>query len=70
MSLAIAALPAFGWRDIGLTLRQKQLRGALVVTAALLAIYTTMAWFMGAGGGNGEEVAFQLTMPGIEEEIF
>jgi membrane protease YdiL (CAAX protease family) len=70
VSLAIAALPAFGWRNIGLTLRQRQLRGALIVTAVLLLIYATMAWFMGAGGGDGEELAFQLTMPGLEEEIF
>jgi hypothetical protein len=70
VSLAIAALPAFGWRNIGLTLRQRQLRGALIVTAALLAIYSTMAWFMGAGGGGKEELAFQLTMPGLEEEVF
>jgi membrane protease YdiL (CAAX protease family) len=70
VSLAIASLPAFGWRNIGLTLRQRQLRGALVVTAVLLVIYSTMAWFMGAGGGTGEELAFQLTMPGFEEEVF
>jgi hypothetical protein len=70
VSLAIAALPIFGWRNIGLTLRQRQLRGALIVTAVLLAIYTTMAWFMGAGGGTKGELAFQLTMPGFEEEVF
>jgi hypothetical protein len=70
VSLAIAALPVFGWRNIGLTIRQRQLRGALIVTAVLLAIYSTMAWFMGAGGGGNEELAFQLTMPGFEEEVF
>ncbi len=70
VSLAIAALPAFGRRNIGLTLKQRQLRGALIVTGVLLVIYTTMAWFMGAGGGNAEELAFQLTMPGFEEEVF
>jgi membrane protease YdiL (CAAX protease family) len=70
VSLAIAALPVFGWRNIGLTLRQHQLRGALIVTVVLLVIYSTMAWFMGAGGGTRGELAFQLTMPGFEEEVF
>ncbi|QIL02699.1 CPBP family intramembrane metalloprotease [Sphingomonas sinipercae] len=70
VTLAIAALPIFGWRRIGLTWKQEQLRGALLVFAALVAVYSTMAWFMGEGGGNREAILYQLTMPGLEEEIF
>ena len=70
VSLALAALPLFGGRQIGLTLKQLQLRGALVVTAVLLVLYGALAWFMGSGGGDAGTLAFQLTMPGLEEEIF
>ena len=70
VTLAIAALPIFGWRRIGLTFRQEQLRGALVTTGVLLCLYAALAWVMGDGGGDAETLAFQLTMPGLEEEIF
>jgi membrane protease YdiL (CAAX protease family) len=70
VTLAIAALPVFGWRKAGITLRQEQLRGALVATGVLLLLYGALAWAMGAGGGDGETLAYQLTMPGLEEEIF
>ena len=70
VTLAIAALPMFGWRKAGITLRQEQLRGALAATGVLVVLYAALAWAMGAGGGDGETLAYQLTMPGLEEEIF
>ena len=70
VTLAIAALPLFGWRKSGITLRQDGLRGALVATGVLILLYGALAWVMGGGGGDKETLAYQLTMPGLEEEIF
>ena len=70
VTLAIAALPMFGWRKAGLTLKQEQLRGALAVTGVLVLLYGALAWIMGQGGGDAGTLAYQLTMPGLEEEIF
>jgi membrane protease YdiL (CAAX protease family) len=71
-TLAIAALPAFGWRSVGLTLRQNA--GSLVpaIPVALLycAFFLAMDLAFGGSPGTPEEAAFQLTMPGLEEEPF
>lgn len=71
-TLAVAALPAFGWRRAGLTLAQAP--GSLVAAlpAALLycAFFAAIALAFPAGPANADTIAFQLTMPGLEEEIF
>lgn len=71
-TLAIAALPAFGWRRCGLTLSQApgSLRAAIPVVALYCAVFVVLAFMFPGGKPNGEEVAFQLTMPGLEEEPF
>jgi hypothetical protein len=71
-SLAIAALPFFGWRRIGLTLAQApgSLKASLPVAAFYCAFFAALALAFPDGPANGEEIAFQLTMPGLEEEIF
>lgn len=71
-TLAIAALPAFGWRRTGITLSQEpgSLRAALPVAALYCAFFVALALAFPGGKTNGEEVAFQLTMPGLEEEPF
>lgn len=72
VSIAIAAQASFGFRESGLTLRQKQLGGALAAFGVLVILYSVLAWFMGGGGADAdaETLAFQSTLPGIEEEIF
>jgi uncharacterized protein len=71
-TLAIAALPAFGFRRVGLTLAQEpgSLKAALPVAALYCAFFVIIAVAFPGGHSNGEEVAFQLTMPGLEEEPF
>lgn len=70
--LAIAALPAFGWKRIGLTLAQApgSLRSALPVAGLYLAFFLLLALVFPNGGTSAENIAFQATMPGLEEEIF
>lgn len=71
-TLAIAALPAFGWRRIGLTLKQApgSLKAALPVLALYCAFFLAIAIAFPADPASGEEIAFQLTMPGLQEETF
>jgi membrane protease YdiL (CAAX protease family) len=69
-SLAIAAV--FGWRRIGLTLAQEpgSLRAALPVLALYCGFFLALALAFPSEPATGEDFAFQLTMPGLEEEIF
>jgi membrane protease YdiL (CAAX protease family) len=69
-TLAIAALPAFGFRRVGLTAIQEagSLKAALPVAAVYCAFFVVIALAYPSGRSSGEEVAFQLTMPGLEEE--
>ena len=71
-TLAIAALPAFGFRRVGLTTKQEpgSLKAALPIAALYCAFFVVIAVVFPGGRSNGEEVAFQLTMPGLEEEPF
>lgn len=70
--LAVAAHPAVGFRRSGITLNQDRrgLPGALVVSALLVLVFGGLALTMGGEGGSAEDFAFQLTMPGLEEELF
>ncbi|WP_338466346.1 CPBP family intramembrane glutamic endopeptidase [Novosphingobium sp. ZN18A2] len=71
-TLAIAAMPAFGWRRCGITLRQA--RGSLAASIPVLLLYCAffiaIAFAFPSGPASHETVAFQLTMPGFEEEPF
>lgn len=71
-TLAIAALPAFGWARSGLRLSQKagSLKAAVPVVLAYCAFFVAIALAFPGGKTSAEEVAFQLTMPGLEEEPF
>jgi membrane protease YdiL (CAAX protease family) len=71
-TLAIAALPAFGWRRVGLTFAQApgSLRAALPVLALYCSVFLALALAFPGTPESGEEIAFQLTMPGFEEETF
>lgn len=71
-TLAIAALPAFGWRRCGFTLSHEpgSLKAAIPVAALYCAFFIAIALVFPGSETNAEEIAFQLTMPGLEEELF
>ncbi len=69
--LAIASLPAFGWRRVGLTWRQN--RGswsAWLLLAVLTGVIFYFAYTTGDGRSDWETIAFQWTMPGFDEELY
>ncbi len=69
--LALASLPVFGWRRIGLTFRQaKGSWSAFLLAAALSALFFYFADQGADGRDDVETIAFQWTMPGLDEEIF
>lgn len=72
VTLGIASLPAFGWRRSGLTLTQA--KGSIASCAPVVIVYAlffvALAHFFPSGPSSGETMAFQLTMPGLEEEPF
>jgi hypothetical protein len=71
-TLAIASLPAFGWRRVGLTLAQApgSFRAALPVLLLYCGFFVVIAVAFPDDPASREDIAFQLTMPGLEEEIF
>lgn len=71
-TLALASLPAFGWRRSGLTLHQAagSLKTALPVAGLYLGFFLVLALVFPNDAISGETLAFQLTMPGFEEEPF
>jgi membrane protease YdiL (CAAX protease family) len=71
-TLALASLPVFGWRRSGLTLAQApgSLKAALPVALLYCAFFAALALAFPNGPPSGEDLAFQLTLPGLEEETF
>jgi len=71
-TLVIAALPSFGWRNVGLTLSQEpgSLKAAIPVAALYCAFFVAIALAFPGGKADTQTVAFRLTMPGLEEEPF
>lgn len=71
-TLAIASLSVFGWRRVGLTLAQHpgSLRAAIPVALLYCAFFLAIALAFPGDPPSSEDVAFQLTMPGLEEEPF
>lgn len=71
-TLTVAALPAFGWRRVGLTLHQAEgsLKSAVPVFILYCAFFAALALAFPGTPGSTESIAFQLTMPGFEEEPF
>lgn len=70
LSLGVAAL--LGLRRSGVTLRQHRsgLRGALALSAVLVAVFTGLALYFPGEPTTADTLAFQLTMPGLDEELF
>lgn len=71
-TLLIASLPVFGWRRSGLTLAQAagSLKASIPVVLLYIAFFTGIAWLFPTEPASAETIAFQLTMPGLEEEPF
>lgn len=71
-TLAIAALPALGWKASGLTLRQAPggLKSAAPVALAYVGFFLILALVFPNEPASTETIAFQLTMPGFEEEPY
>jgi membrane protease YdiL (CAAX protease family) len=71
-TLAVAALPAFGWARVGLTLRQDtgSLAASIPVALFYCAFFAALAIAFPPEPASNETIAFQLTMPGLEEEPF
>jgi membrane protease YdiL (CAAX protease family) len=71
-TLAVAAHPAFGWRRVGLTLAQApgSLPAAAPVALLYCAFFVAIALMFPGDDATTEDVAFQLTLPGFEEEPF
>lgn len=71
-TLTVAALPVIGWRASGLTPRQTpgSLKPALAVSLLYVAFFVALALAFPNQAASAETVAFQLTMPGLEEEVF
>lgn len=71
-TLAIAALPVFSWRACGFTLRQApgSLKSAGPVALLYVAFFVALGLAFPNEPASAETLAFQLTMPGLEEELF
>ena len=71
-TLAIAAHPAFGFVRVGLTLKQNPEGRKITWLAALFVslVFAGLALWMPNDGTDIESLAFQLTMPGFEEEPY
>ena len=71
-TLLIASVPLIGWRATGLTWRQRpgSLRAAMPVALAYCAFFAVIALAFPSEPPTNEDIAFQLTMPGLEEELF
>lgn len=71
-TLAIASSPAFGWHRSGFTLAQTSgsLKATLPVATIYCAFFVMLAVVFPGDPASGEEIAFQLTIPGLEEEPF
>lgn len=71
-TLAVAALPAFGWRACGFTFRQARCGWKPTVAVSLLyvGLFLALALMLPNEPASAETLAFQLTMPGFEEELF
>jgi uncharacterized protein len=71
-TLSVAAHPALGWRRVGLTLKQApgSVRSALPVALVYCGFFVAIALAFPGGDVGFEDIAFQLTLPGFEEEPF
>ena len=74
LALAVTLIVAsrMGWREVGLTWRQRREGKALTwaVFALTVAVFAGIALMFDGESADAETMAFQWTMPGLEEEPF
>lgn len=72
ITLAIAAHPRLGWERSGITLRQRRQGRPLtyLVFAVTVALFAALALLLPDEAVDRQTLAFQLTLPGLEEEAF
>lgn len=72
IALSLAVATALGWRKVGLTLKQDRagLPGALILCGILGALFLGLGLYFPGEGFTADSLAFQLTMPGLDEELF
>lgn len=72
ITVGIASHPAFGWRRSGLTIRQRSgsLRSAAAVSILLVLLFAYVAITSSDEPASIQTIAYQLTLPGLEEEPF
>ncbi|MGB3544556.1 lysostaphin resistance A-like protein [Rubrivirga sp.] len=70
-SLVIVAMSSLSWREVGATLRQREgsVRPAIIATALFTAFSFGIGLAFDGGPFDLETLAFQLSMPGIAEEL-
>ncbi len=69
-TLAIAALPIFGWRRCGITLRQAAGSGPAWLLAGGLCLFALVQALIFDKPWDPNAVVFMFTLPGPEEETF
>lgn len=71
-TIAVAVSPVFGFRQVGVTFSHTagSLKAVVPVGMAYCAFFVVIAILFPADEASAEDVAFQLTMPGLEEELF
>lgn len=71
-TLSIAWLAPFGWQRCGLTLAQVtgSSQAALPVVLLYAGFFAAIALAFPGEPGDAETLAFQLSLPGLEEELF
>ncbi|MDG2521419.1 CPBP family intramembrane metalloprotease [Caulobacter segnis] len=71
-TLAVASTPAFGWRASYLTPVQApgSVKPALLVSALYMGFFLALALVFPNEPSTTENLAFQMTMPGLMEEAF
>ena len=69
--LVIASLPAFGYRRVGITFAQRPgFRTPLLVFIFMTGLFAYLAIADSSGMADLETIAFQWTMPSLDEELF
>ena len=71
-TLLLARTAIFGWRCTGVVLRQTpgSLKSVTPVAMTYFAFFAAVALAFPSDPASKETIAFQLTMPGLEEETF
>ena len=69
--LVVASLPQFGFRRVGLTLKQRRgFKVPFIVFLSLIGFLAYIAVSDSSGMADSETIAFQWTMPSLDEELF